>query len=195
MHNSLVGIIASSGGAAAAAGAYESIASVIPSGSTNIVTFSSIPSTYTSLQLRILARGTANGSSTDPLIFFMQANSDTGSNYTNHSLVANGSTVIANGSVSQTQMRPGIYADSGYPANVFGITIIDLHDYASTTKNKTVRTISGVENNSGTTSSRLHLRSDSWMSTSAINSLTITNNGGDNFSSSSSFALYGIKGA
>jgi hypothetical protein len=194
MLTSLIGIIASSGGAAAG-GAYESIATVIPSGSTNTVTFSSIPSSYASLQLRILARGTANGSSTNPLILFMRANGDTGTNYANHRILANGSTVQAGGSASQTRMTPAIYADSGYPANVFGVIIIDIHDYASTTRNKTVRTISGVDDNSGTTSSRLDIRSDLWINTSAINSLTIENNGGDNFSSSSSFALYGIKGA
>jgi hypothetical protein len=181
--------------AAAAAGAYESIATVIPSGSTNTVTFSSIPSSYASLQLRILARGTANGSSTDPLILFMRANGDTGTNYANHRLFTDG-TVQAGGSASaQTRMTPAIYADSGYPANVFGVIIIDIHDYASTTRNKTVRTISGVETNAGTTANRLDIRSDLWMNTSAIDSLTIQNNGADNFSSSSSFALYGIKGA
>jgi hypothetical protein len=175
-------------------GAYESIATVIPSGSTNTVTFSSIPSTYASLQLRILARGTANGGSTEPLVLFMRANGDTGTNYANHRLFTDG-TVQAGGTASQTRMTPAIYADSGYPANVFGVIIIDIHDYASTTRNKTVRTISGVETNAGTTANRLDLHSDLWMNTSAINSLTIQNNGGDNFSSSSSFALYGIKGA
>jgi len=55
-------------GAAAAAASYESIASVTPSGSSSSVTFSSIPSTYTSLQLRVNARGTANGG-TDPFNF------------------------------------------------------------------------------------------------------------------------------
>ena len=193
MLNSLVGIIASSGGAVAG-GAYESIASVTPSGSTNTVTFSSIPSTYASLQLRILARGTSNGGSTNPLILFMRANGDTGTNYANHRLFTDG-TVQADGTASQTRMTPAIYADSGYPANVFGVAIIDIHDYASTTRNKTVRTISGVETNAGTTANRLDIHSDLWMSTSAITSLTILNNGGDNFSSSSSFALYGIKGA
>ena len=190
---SLILGILDSGGAAASTSSYESIATATVTGSSATITFSSIPSPYKHLQLRILARGTANGGA-DPLILFMRANSDTGSNYANHRLVGNGSTVTAGGSASETRMQPAIYADSGYPANVYGAIIIDIHDYSSTTKNKTVRSISGVDDNLGTVNSRLNLRSDLWMNTAAITTLTLENNGGDNFNSNSTFALYGIKG-
>jgi hypothetical protein len=181
-------------GGAGAAGSFDSIATATVSGSSNTITFSSIPGTYKHLQLRILARGTATGGSADPLILFVRANSDTGTNYANHRLVGNGATVAVGGSASQTRMTPAVYADSGYPANVYGAIILDILDYSSTTKNKTLRTISGVENNSGTASSQLNLRSDLWISTAAITTLTIENNGGDNFNSNSTFSLYGIKG-
>jgi len=190
---SLILGILDSGGAAASTSSYESIATATVTGSSATITFSSIPSPYKHLQLRILARGTANGGA-DPLILFMRANSDTGSNYANHRLVGNGSTVTAGGSASETRMQPAIYADSGYPANVYGAIIIDIHDYSSTTKNKTVRSISGVDDNLGTVNSRLNLRSDLWMNTAAITTLTLENNGGDNFNSNSTFALNGIKG-
>ena len=193
MFGASLGII-DSGGAGGGVAAFESIATATVSGSSNTITFSSIPSSYTHLQLRILARGTANGGSANPLILFMRANSDTGANYANHRLVGNGSTVAAGGSSSETRMTPAVYADSGYPANVYGAIIIDIHDYSSTTKNKTVRTISGVDDNTGTTSSQFNLRSDLWMNTAAITTLTFENNGGDNFNSNSKFALFGIKG-
>ena len=189
-----LGVIDSGGAGGGGATAFESIATATVSGSSPTITFSSIPSTYKHLQLRILARGTANGDSANPLILFMRANSDTGTNYAVHRLVGNGSTVAVGGSASESRMTPAVYADSGYPANVYGAIIIDIHDYSSTTKNKTVRTISGVDDNTGTTSSQLNLRSDLWMNTAAITTLTLENNGGDNFNSNSKFALFGIKG-
>ena len=52
---SLIGVIASSGGAAAAGTAYESIATVtVGAGGSSSVTFSSIPSTYQHLQIRYI---------------------------------------------------------------------------------------------------------------------------------------------
>jgi len=193
MLTSLIGIIASSGGAAGGAGAYESIATVIPSGSSNTVTFSSIPSTYASLQIRVNARGTANGG-TDPLIFRVRVNGDTGNNYAYHYLQGDGSAASAAGAASASSAFIGQYADSGYAANIFGTMILDVHNYASTTQNKTFRSFSGVDRNN-TTGGTVWLASGLWVNTSAITSISILNNGGDNFSSSSSFALYGIKGA
>jgi hypothetical protein len=179
--------------AAAAAGAYESIATVTPSGSTNTVTFSSIPSTYASLQLRIIVRGTANAGTT-PLYLRVRANGDTTSTYPYYCISGLGTGISAVRDTTATAMILGLYADSGYASNIFGITILDIHNYASTTQNKTFRSFSGVDNNTST-GGELRLSSGLWMTTSAINSLTIINNGGDNYSSSSSFALYGIKGA
>lgn len=180
-------------GVSAGGGAFESIASVTPSGSVSTVTFSSIPSTYTSLQLRINARGTANGG-TIPLIFLIRANGDTGSNYAHHNLTGNGATASAASGVTQDSLSLGLYADSGYGSNTYGVTIIDIHDYSSSTRNKTFRSFTGVDDNN-TTGGRVSLRSGLWMSTSAITSITINNNGGDNYNSNSTFALYGIKGA
>jgi len=181
------------GNAAYDPGAFVSIASVTPSGSTNTVTFSSIPSTYASLQLRIIARGTANAGTT-PLYLRVRANGDTTSTYPYHYLNSTGLAVSAGQDTTATAMILGVYADSGYASSIFGTTILDIHNYASTTQNKTFRAISGVDNNTST-GGELRLSSGLWMTTSAINSLTIINNGGDNYSSSSSFALYGIKGA
>jgi hypothetical protein len=71
-----------------------------------------------------------------------------------------------------------------------GAFIIDIQDYSSTSKNKTVRTFSGVDFNG---SGSVNLYSSLWMSTSAISSLTLTSNTGE-FSTNTTFALYGIKG-
>lgn len=171
---------------------FESIATVTATGSANTITFDSIPNTFQHLQLRIMTRGTANGG-TNPLILFVRANGVSTTAYDWHALSGDGSAASTLFTASANRMHLAYYADSGYAANIFGVTIIDIHDYQSTTKNKTFRSFSGVDRNN-TTGGQVALSSGQWRNTAAITSLTITNNGGDNFSSSSSFALYGIKG-
>jgi hypothetical protein len=69
--------------------------------------------------------------------------------------------------------------------------LVDVIDYADTTKNKTIRAMYGLDVNGG--ASEIDLNSVLWMSTTAINRIDIF--AGTNFTSGSSFALYGIKGA
>jgi hypothetical protein len=76
-------------------------------------------------------------------------------------------------------------------ANAMGSGILDIHDYTSTTKNKTFRSITGRDNNG---SGQITLYSGLWLSTSAITSISL-NTSGSNFTTASTFALYGIKGA
>lgn len=173
-------------GAAGGAGSYESIASANGTGSSNTITFSSIPSTYASLQLRGLVL-----SATDYIQ--IRINGDSGSNYTRHQLVATGVSVAAGGTTATDSYRfanlgSGGALDATYP-NVF---ILDLHDYTSTTRYKTFRGFSGNDNNGEGT---VNLTSSLWLNTNAVTSLTISTINGNNFSSTSRFALYGIKGA
>ena len=184
MLNSLIPIIASSGGAAAAGPSYESIASATGTGSSGLVTFSSIPSTYVALQLRANIVSTA-----DAIGLRMRLNNDTGGNYTLHRLIGDGSTATATGNTSQTSMLVSP------PGSVFTVTpttlIFDLHNYASTTQNKTARWMVGSDRNGG---GGVTLGSNLWQSTSAVNEVRIYLDS-DSFTTGSTFALYGIKGA
>jgi hypothetical protein len=158
--------------------AFESIASATPSG-TGTVTFSSIPGTYKSLQIRcnIVYSSTS-------LVRF-QYNSDTGSNYARHILYGDGSVAGADASASYTS-NAIIYVGGSTGTNV---GIVDIHDYASTTKYKTSRTFSGNDNNG---SGYITSMSGLWMSTSAVTNIDILCS--SNFLSGTTFALYGIKG-
>ena len=190
MLNSLVGIIASSGGAAAGT-AYESIASATGTGSSDTITFSSIPSTYTSLQIRFIGRTTA---SDVPANLHIRLNGDTGSNYAQHQLSGDGTTVTASGLATQTRIRGGAISTAAETAGIMGVNIIDIHDYASTTRNKTIRIFSGVDKNGA--GGFVELGSGLWASTSAVNSVSLfTTVTGGSWSTNSTFALYGIKGA
>ena len=75
---------------------------------------------------------------------------------------------------------------------MMGVGVLDFIDYASTTKNKTIKIFTGYETN-GTITDRVSLESASWMSTAAMTSFTINTNG-NGFTTSTTFSLYGIKG-
>jgi hypothetical protein len=166
---------------------YESIATTtVGSGGSSTITFSSIPSTYTHLQLRIIAKSTASGSYSQ-----IRFNSDSGSNYAMHELYGTGSSALAYAETSQTYLNQYYTIETSTASNVFSASIFDILDYANTNKYKTTRKLSGNENNSA---GGIDLASGLWRSTSAIDAITITPNSG-NFAQYSSFALYGIKGA
>ena len=177
------------GNAAYIPSSYESIVTATGTGSSGTITFSSIPSTYKHLQIRVMTRSSSVGRNIQ-----VRFNSDTGANYAQHNMRGNGSTVAAAGSASVTEIEAGWIATSADAANVMGVSLIDVHDYASTSKNKTLRAISGLDNNGGTTNERIYLYSGLWMNTAAINSISLISNSG-NWTTSSVFSLYGIKGA
>lgn len=193
MLSSLIGVIASSGGAAAVASSYESIATVnVGSGGSSTITFSSIPSTYQHLQLRWIGqdnRGTYNDSE---LLF--RVNSDTGNNYSWHYLRGDGASVEANASTSTSSWVQTVTASSA--TNNFCPGVMDVLDYANTNKYKTMRTLVGFDNNNSGTGSKglLSLRSGLWQNTNAITTISITSSLGSLINQYSSFALYGIKG-
>ena len=191
MLNSLVGIIASSGGAAAG-GAYESIASASGTGSSGTITFSSIPSTYQHLQIRAILKNT-NAVGTGAYSTYLTANGTGGTSYSAHRLFGDGATAGASGNASAASIDTygGVASSAASRTNMFGAIIIDLHDYASTTKNKTFRIFSGYDYNGG---GSIELTSGLFISTGAVTSLTLQTSA-SNWTSTTTFALYGIKGA
>jgi hypothetical protein len=168
---------------------YESIATTtVGAGGSATITFSSIPSTYQHLQIRALTRGSQAGAAN---LWSVRFNSDTGNNYYGtHLVYGNGSSA---GVFVTSQADLMYWADlvgSSTSANIFATSVTDILDYANTNKNKTVRTLYGWDANG---SGVIALASSLWMSTSAVNSITIFPQSG-NFSQYSSLALYGIKG-
>lgn len=173
---------------------FFSIATVTASGSTTTLTFSSIPSTYKSLQIRGIGRSTDTSSPAQDNGIKITFNSDATANYTNHGLDGNGTNVTASGTIA----RNYVYAYKGLPNDLvagtgFGSAIIDIIDYASTSKLKTTRIFSGSDINSGTANFGVALSSGLWNSTAAITSVTLTVGGSGNWISGSTFALYGVK--
>ena len=183
-------------GVAASTTSYESIATVtVGSGGSSSITFSSIPSTYKHLQIRGIARSTRTDFAIDQL--YTRFNSDSGSNYSWHWLSGNGSAATSDAGVSATSMNLGWFATnaSASVTNAFGGLVMDVLDYANTSKYKTVRILTGNDLNGGGSpfSGTIVFASGLWQSTSAITSITFDPSAAD-FAQYSSIALYGIKG-
>lgn len=188
----ILGIYASqiSGHLFAPSGAYDSIATVtVGAGGSSSISFTSIPSTYQHLQIRYIARVNVNDTGENVWLRF---NGDTGSNYSYHYLAGDGSSASAAGSGGLTRILAGRTAGNNTTANTFGVSVIDILDYASGNKNKTVRTLTGLDTNGGGV---INLQSGGWFNTSAVTSINLAETSGNSFVQYSSFALYGIKGA
>jgi hypothetical protein len=167
-------------------GDFESIATTtVGSGGQATIAFSDIPSTFKHLQLRCLARGSTG---TQDAQSVMRLNGDSATNYSYHRIYGDGS-AGSDGAANATAAMAGINSGASSLANTFAVGVVDILDYANTNKFKTVRTLTGYDQNS---QGAVYFWSNSWRSTSAVSSITITTSA--NFSQYSSFALYGIRG-
>ena len=190
------GIVASGiSGHLTAPSSFYSIATVTAAGGETSLTFSSIPGTYKSLQIRGIVKDT-NTTDYSALAaqFYILPNNDTTTTYSDHSLYGNTSTANAYGQTSGNGfMMYGSYISSNATfANIYGVVIIDIQDYASTTKYKTSRAFVGADaNGSGTTNRNVALNSGLYQTTTAITSLVIKP-AATAFAAGSTFALYGI---
>ena len=144
-----------------------------------VVTFSSIPQTYTDLVLVV------NAISSVGYNFRVRLNSDSSANvYSWTYITANGTTAssASQPSSSQTSMR---ISQFGYVDSVPGTHIINFQNYANTSVFKTVLSRASNSNNGLTANIGLY------QSTAAISSITTV----DSYDSGSTFTLYGIKAA
>jgi len=177
-------------GVAPVTSSYESIATVtVGSGGSSSVTFSSISSDYSHLQIRGIARSNQSVTAQELSITFNGVTSG----YGRHTLYGTGTSAVADARgysdpAYYLQMITGASAGS----NTFGTVIMDILDYKNTNKFKTIRSLAGYDNNG---SGYIFLNSTYFGSTNAISSMTIEPFGGYNFVQYTQFALYGIKGA
>ena len=162
---------------------------VVGSGGVNTVIFNNIPQGYKHLQLRVLGRDNRSNYATN---FYIQFNGDNSLNYADHSLYGNGATTVAAANTSQSSASLGRFTGGTTQSNTFGAAIVDILDYTNINKNKTVRSLSGYDDN-GVNGGQIWLNSNLWMSTVSITSITIVPVG-SLISQYSRFSLYGIKG-
>jgi hypothetical protein len=109
-----------------------------------------------------------------------------------HGLFGRGSSVVSFSVTGDTSIR--ILQDtptaSFVTANTFSGAVIDILDPFSTTKFKTVRSLSGF----AASSNFIGLGSGLWRDTASTTSLTLLSVSGTSLLTGSRFSLYGIKG-
>lgn len=172
-------------------GDFESIMTVIPS-STNVINFTSIPQTYKHLHIRGVGR-TGNGGKTGYLN--LRFNNDTGNNYHYAYMERNpAADVINTGQLDNISQIYTSYISGGNSiSNCDGVILIDIFDYTSANKFKSVFTL-GSPGMSDVDSKGLSIMGTMWKnSSSPITSIQLTTDSG-NFGGATKFALYGIKG-
>lgn len=173
----------------AVANSFFSIATVtVGAGGAANVTFSNIPQNYTHLQLRVISwtNDTANsGLGNVRMSGFFNAD-ETASNYYSHILLGDGASVSAVAEQSAKFMSDSVRNSMIAP----GCFIADILDYRDTNKFKTIKTLSGYNNND-TSYGGVRIYSGLWRNTSAITSIKIVPESGS-LKQHSSFALYGV---
>lgn len=177
-------------------GAYDALATVtVPSGGAASIEFAGIPTGYKHLQIRGITRATSSaGGSTVEYGASAQItfNGDTGANYAIHYIQGNGSAASANNIPNYNYI---LLSDAGGPwatstAGTFSGVIIDILDYSSTTKNKTIRALTGQDRNGY---GRSMFQSGLWYKTpEPITSIKFGTDG-TSYAEFSQFALYGVK--
>ena len=182
-----LGVLAVAGaGGGGLTATYELISTSSPSDNTSSVTFSSLDTTtYKHFQIRFLVRAQSGSGG---LVFRMNGN--TGANYFNHNLRANGSSIASGNNLSRTSLYLG-NLEQGSSTGNFTIGVLDILDASSTNKIRTIRCFYGTPDSTG---NEVGLISGAFNSTAALTSFTFLFESSNTFNSATRISLYGIRG-
>jgi len=146
------------------------------------IDFTSIPSTYTDLQILLSARTSNPAGSSQAYISFNGSTSGFSSRFLN----GNGATATS----STLAQFIGQIDSAGYTANTFANTSVYIPNYAGST-NKSYSADSVAETNAATAESGLI--AGLWSNTAAIGSISITTGATLTFLQYTTAYLYGVK--
>ena len=158
---------------------YEPIATYTAPSAQASYTFTAISGSYTDL---ILVAVSANTSAATNMT--IQVNGDTGSNYSRTRINGNGTTAASSRNSNETRIYNGDVGNTSVPS----VNTVHFMNYSNTTTYKTIFGRYGEADIQ--TGAVVGL----WRSTSAITSITV-NSATNNFTTASTFTLYGIKAA
>jgi hypothetical protein len=179
-------------------GAYESIATITSSSGFTEADFTSIPQGYKHLQLRYIVGGQI--SITDIDYLFIEINGLTNLYVRNdwgQGPYNSQNSTLATGQPQATAGYNVIYnGGDNQLANMFGVGILDFHDYSNSSKKIVMRGMEGTTMNGEMSAVRNRFTATlNNNSAQAINRIRLyPQTTGRNFKPYSHFALYGIKG-
>jgi hypothetical protein len=171
----------------AAGNTFEAIATQTLGSATGIITFSSIPQTYTDLIMVVSAKVT----SATYDISAIRVNSVT-SNYSRTYLEGSGSSATSGRGTAEISLRAGYLPGTNYTSEL-SADIYHFMNYANTTTYKTVLCRCNAVNTS--TNFNVMTQVSLIPTTSAITQITLQTANGANLNTGSTFSLYGIKSA
>ena len=162
---------------------YTLISAITVNSNTTTIDFTSIPSTYTDLQLKLSARSTT-GDSYCNVTF----------NGASGSLVGQYLYGDSSGAPTSGSLTPILYTNvSGATAGTFGISDMYVQNYSSTSTNKIIDITSGMFNATETSGNSMLTQGAQYSNTAAITRITLTHSGTGQFVPYSTAYLYGIK--
>jgi len=161
------------------AATYTPIASVTATGSSTVISFTSIPQTYTDLVVVFTGFATTGN-------FYIRVNSDSSAVYSQTDIRGNGTVAGSSRETAQSNVYIGDYISD--PISTISNAVMHFNNYANTT---TFKTFLLRGNNSAKFTG---LTAGLWRSTAAITGISVHSSGA-NFDSTSVATLYGILGA
>lgn len=164
--------------------------STVGAGGAASIDFTSIPSTYTDLVIKISARSDAASESEHIYVTF---NGSASAQYSMLRLRGTGSAASSYSEASQTSINFfNAVSASTATSNTFSNNELYIPNYAGST-NKSVSFDSVQENNA--TAANAVLFAGLWSNTAAINRVTLASSGSNKFVQYSTAYLYGVKNA
>ena len=171
------------------ANTFELIASsTVGAGGAASIDFTSIPSTYTDLCIKLSGRFDQSSDNAA----YIRFNGDTGANYSYRYLYGSGAAAGSASASGDTRANAGIAVASSYTASTFSNSEIYVPNYANSSYAKSFSADNVQENNASTAYSTLV--AGLWSSTNAINAIKLFPSSG-NFVQYSTAYLYGVKNA
>jgi hypothetical protein len=170
------------------ANTYQLISSVtVGSGGAATIGFTSIPSTYTDLLVKMSLRCVSGAAGAD--LIDVTINGST-SNFTQRYLINNAGSVSSDNNVPRSL---AVINRNGSTASTFSNCEIYIPNYAGS-NNKSI-SVDAVTEQNGTTGYFQYLSANLWSDSAAITSLSFADNGGHNIGQYSTAYLYGISNA
>jgi len=166
---------------------YELISTVFGTGASTGINFTSIPQGYKHLQIRWSSQTVGN--SIEMRLTFNDVATNSYSFHDVRSMGQNGTGSSSSNNIGYISLGYGL-ARSGTDANNYSAGVLDILNYADTTRTKTTRSFHGI--NEGTTNG-LQLSSGAFRLTNAITKITLISQLG-NLTTASRFSLYGLRG-
>jgi hypothetical protein len=179
-----LGILSAAG--ASVGGDFELISTALGTGSSGVIEFTSIPSTYRHLQIRYSAKNTSTNNAMG-----IRMNGITSSSYGRTRLTSTGGATLTTESLGgQTIINLPESVQTTTGTGFVSGGVIEILDYSSTTKNTTVKALTGSIVDGSVR--RFVYISGLLVDTSAVTTLSFIASA-NSFATLSQFSLYGIR--